>query len=147
MRKNQKRTKIALISFALLTVLIAAFALGCVQNGDKPSEGSNTVNVTGGDTGGEKKITVEIVFSESNKKTIEINTKSEYLRGALEEKSLISGTESSYGLYVTKVDGVTADEAKKQWWCFTKNGEAVMTGVDVIPIKDGDKFEITLSVY
>ncbi len=31
------------------------------------------------------------------------------------------------------VNGVTADEAKEEWWCFTKDGEDVMTGVDSPP--------------
>ena len=52
--------------------------------------------------------------------------------------------ESQYGLYVKTVNGVTADEAKEEWWCFTKDGEDVMTGVDSTPVADGDHFEITL---
>ena len=43
------------------------------------------------------------------------------------------------------VDGVTADEAKQQWWCFTKGGETLMSGVDTTPIEDGDCCEITLT--
>ena len=35
-------------------------------------------------------------------------------------------------------------EAKEEWWCFTKDGEDVMTGVDSTPVADGDHFEITL---
>ena len=38
----------------------------------------------------------------------------------------------------------TTDEAKEEWWCFTKDGEDVMTGVDSTPVADGDHFEITL---
>ena len=43
------------------------------------------------------------------------------------------------------VNGVTADDAQQQWWCFTKGGEMVNTGVDDTPIADGDTFEITLT--
>ena len=66
------------------------------------------------------------------------------LRQALEEQKLVEGEESQYGLYVKTVNGVTADEAKEEWWCFTKDGEDVMTGVDSTPVADGDHFEITL---
>lgn len=95
----------------------------------------------------QKTITVEIVFAEDNKKTVEIQTKAEFLRGALDEKGLIEGTESAYGFYVTKVDGVEADAAQNQWWCFSKSGEMLLTGVDDTPIQNGDHFEITLSVF
>ena len=49
------------------------------------------------------------------------------------------------GLYVTTVDGVTADDGNQEWWCFTLNGETINTGVDTTPIADGDHFEITLT--
>lgn len=72
------------------------------------------------------------------------STDAEFLRQALEEQKLVEGEESQYGLYVKTVNGVTADEAKEEWWCFTKDGEDVMTGVDSTPVADGDHFEITL---
>ena len=72
-------------------------------------------------------------------------TDAENLRGALEEQKLIEGTESEYGLYVLTVDGETADEGAQQWWCFTKGGEMLMTGVDDTMIADGESYEITLT--
>ena len=39
----------------------------------------------------------------------------------------------------------TADDSQQQWWCFTKGGEMLETGVDTTPIADGDAFEITLT--
>ena len=94
---------------------------------------------------GAKTITVQMVY-DSVDKTVTINTDAEYLRGALEEQELIVGTESEYGLFVKSVNGRTADDATQEWWCFTKGGETLMTGVDTTPIADGDKFEITLKV-
>ena len=93
---------------------------------------------------GGKTLTVDIVYDDTEK-TVEITTDAEYLRGALEQENLVSGEESEYGLFVTEVDGRTADSEKQEWWCFTKNnGETVNTGIDETPIADGDKFEITL---
>ena len=65
---------------------------------------------------------------------------------ALLSAGLIEGSESEYGLFVTKVDGIEADSANEEWWCLTKGGETVMTGVDSTPVADGDKFEFTLTV-
>lgn len=93
---------------------------------------------------GEKTITVQIISSPQNTKTIQINTNADYLRTALEDQALIQGEESAYGLYVSTVDGIAADESLQQWWCFTKDGEEIYTGVDTTPIRDGDNFEITL---
>ena len=94
-------------------------------------------------TAGEKSITVTIV-NEGESETRTIKTGAEFLRGALEQEGLIEGRESEYGLYVLTVNGVTADESQQQWWCFTKGGESLNTGVDATPIADGDAFEITL---
>ena len=77
--------------------------------------------------------------------TFTITTDAEYLRGALESINLIAGSESEYGLFVTTVNGVTADDSKQQWWCFTKDGEMLQTGVDSTPIANGEHYEITLT--
>ena len=94
-------------------------------------------------TQGDKSVTVQIAYDDVTK-SVNIDTNAEYLRAALEEKNLISGDESEFGLFVKVVDGRTADDAKQEWWCLTKGGETVMTGVDTTPIADGDTFEITL---
>ncbi len=94
---------------------------------------------------GEKKIAVEVVYQDQSSDTFDIETDEEFLRGALEQEELIEGTESEYGLYVLTVNGVTADESKEEWWCFTKGGETLNTGVDMTPVADGEHFEITLT--
>ena len=90
-------------------------------------------------------ITVQVVLLEGEPSDFTIQTDEEYLRGALESIDLIEGSESEYGLFVTTVNGVTVDDSKQQWWCFTQDGEMLMTGVDTTPIADGDHFEITLT--
>jgi len=128
-----KQTKNIIIAVAALVVVIAAVLIVWKVVLPATSQGSKT-------------ITVEIVHKDKTTKTVKIKTDAEWLRGALEEKSLVAGTESEYGLYVLTVDGETADEAAQEWWCFTKGGEMLNTGVDTTPISDGDKFEITLTV-
>ena len=93
---------------------------------------------------GVKTITVQIIVDGQDTVAKSITTDAEYLRGALEEEDLIAGEESQYGLFVKTVNGITADDAKQQWWCFTKGGADLFTGVDTTPIADGDTFEITL---
>lgn len=96
---------------------------------------------------GDKTITVEVVHGDGSEKSFTISTDSENLRGALEqEEGLVSGDESEYGLFVTTVDGETADSTNEEWWCFTKNGESLMSGVDDTMIADGEQYEITFTV-
>lgn len=95
-------------------------------------------------TAGQKQIDVTVVYADETTDEFNISTDAEFLRQALEEQNLIEGSESEYGLFVTSVNGVAADDSKEEWWCFSKDGEDLMTGVDSTPIADGDHFEITL---
>ena len=57
--------------------------------------------------------------------------------------ALIDGDESEYGLYVKKVNGITADyEKDKSYWAFYKDGEYMQTGVDSTEIADGEHYEL-----
>lgn len=94
---------------------------------------------------GDKHITVTVVHKDATERVVEIDTDEEMLRGALEQEDLVEGSESEYGLFITTVDGYTANDAEQEWWCITKDGEAVNTGVDSTPIYDGDAFELTLT--
>ena len=95
-------------------------------------------------TAGEKEITVSVIHGSQEEKNFTYQTDAEYLREVLEENSLAEGEESQYGLFITTVDGETADDSKQQWWCITKAGEQVNTSADQTPVQDGDQFELTL---
>ena len=126
---KKKRSIIALT--AILAALVVAGVVCWIVFGPKGNAGVKTIKVV-------------VTHADESKKTVNIKTEAEFLRGALDEKKLVAGNESTYGLYILTVDGETADESKQQWWCITKGGETVMTGVDTTPIADGDTFEITL---
>ena len=126
-----KQTNLFRTLLLVFAVLIAATVLCTACTQAEPQAGTKT-------------ITVQIIVDGQDTVTKSITTAAEYLRGALEEEDLIAGEESQYGLFVKTVNGVTVDDAKQQWWCFTKGGEDLFTGVDTTPIADGDKFEITL---
>lgn len=139
MDQNKKPLNKKLIAGVVALIAVIAILLGVYLNNRQPAtSGSKTITVSVFDT----------VGSTEASNTTTITTDEEYLRGALEQEDSgisISGSESEYGLFVTTVDGVTADDSKQQWWCFTKGGEMLNTGVDSTPIADGDTFEITLT--
>lgn len=96
-------------------------------------------------TDGTKEITVIVVHADQSEKEFTYHTDAEYLGEALLAEGLIAGEDGAYGLFVTTVDGETADDSKQQWWCLTKNAETVNTGVDQTPIADGEQYELTLT--
>lgn len=93
---------------------------------------------------GEKQLTISVIHGDGSKSTFSYDTDAEYLGEALTEQHLAEGTEGPYGMFITTVDGETADDSKEQWWCITKAGEMVNTGADQTPIQDQDQFELTL---
>lgn len=123
------------IGIVVLAVLVALFALFSRKAPQaQPS--------------GDKKITVEIIHGDQSTKTVEIQTDSDYLGPVLmAQEDLVSGENGSYGLYITQVDGEAASDDDRTWWCITKGGAEVTTGVDTTPISDGDNFELTLMTY
>lgn len=96
---------------------------------------------------GTKNIVFRVTHSDGSEKSFDISTDSENLRGALEQEGLVSGQESAYGLFVTQVDGEAADDSLRQWWCFTRNGEMLNTGVDDTMISDGEHYEAFIDLY
>ena len=93
---------------------------------------------------GDKRITVTVVYGNQEEKVFLYDTDADYLGEVLKEDGLISGEEGEFGLFITEVDGETANEANHEWWCITKGGEMVNTSVDGTPLEDGDQFELTL---
>ena len=93
---------------------------------------------------GKKTIVVNVAHLDGNVKTFEITTNDEYARDALESAGIISGEKSTYGLWITTVDGETADESLQQWWGYDINGETAMYGIDSQPISDGDIIDFKL---
>lgn len=93
-----------------------------------------------------KEITLKVVHGDGSEKEFPVSTTAETLGEALEAEGLIAGEESSYGLFVTTVDGETVDEGNQEWWCLTKGGGMVTTGVDSTEVSDGDVYELTFTV-
>ena len=96
---------------------------------------------------GDKTVVVEVVHADGNSREFTCQTDEEYLGPLLLEEKLAEGEQGAYGLFITTVDGETAQDSLRQWWCITKGGERVDTGADATPIADGDHFELTLSTY
>jgi predicted small lipoprotein YifL len=96
---------------------------------------------------GKGAVTFEVeVIAEDNSVTFTVSTDQEYLGDALLEHGLIEGTEGPYGLYVDKVNGITASwDADQAWWGVSIGGVSASTGVDGIKVESGAHYELTYS--
>jgi len=127
-------------SWLLCMMLIVAMALtaGC---GEKKQENNSSAgqevsaNVLGE---GKTQFNFTVVDKDGKETAFEIHTDKATVGEALLELGLIEGEEGAYGLYVKKVNGITADyDVDQTYWAFYVNGEYGMTGVDVTNIEAG----------
>ena len=124
------KTKLSKITVSVLSfVLIAAMALnlaGCKDGSSK-------------DAGAEKiSFKFSVTFEDGKEKTYTIETDKKTVGEALKDEGLIEGEESTYGLYVKTVDGVTLDYEKDgKYWAFYENGKYAAQGVDKTEITEG----------
>ncbi|MBQ6814665.1 MAG: DUF4430 domain-containing protein [Lachnospiraceae bacterium] len=141
--KSSKRIN----SLLLCMMLIVAMAITMVGCGAKDSGDSNQpstkaqaneeakIEVLGE---GQTKFSFVVVDEDGNETAFEIHTDKTTVGEALLDVQLIEGETSEYGLYVKKVNGITADyDETKTYWAFYVNGEYAAAGVDATTIEDG----------
>ena len=91
---------------------------------------------------GAKTIMVSVIALEKTVK-ITVKTDRDNLGDALIESGLAEGDNGAYGLYVKKVNGISADYDKdKAYWGFCIDGEALPYGVSDAEISGGESYEL-----
>lgn len=146
---KKKNILFRLLSLAAVLAMVAVMTFSLASCGsDKEPVDTNDKIETPADSGGDTEkliaITVDVIHADGSTKSFDIScADGATLRAALESVDLIEGDEGPFGLYVKVVDGERADyDADGAYWGFTQNGEYMMSGVDTIFVKDGDRFEI-----
>ena len=137
--RNQIKSAIAL----LLCVLSIFCLVACAAKVDAVGVWEGATYRSDKEFGeGSKTIEVEVKVEEQSV-TFTIHTDAKTLGEALLAHKLIEGEDGPYGLYVKKVNGMTADyDVNQRYWSFCKGGTALMTGVDSTDIADGEHYEI-----
>lgn len=154
------------LSFILCVALIAAIALtamGCDQaeTPETPeTSGDTTVTTAEGGTVAEtpdpnaptikgEGATVfyfNVVDKDGKETKFEIHTDKTTVGEALLELGLIEGDMGEYGLYVKKVNGITAEyEVDGTYWAFYVGNSYGMTGVDMTEIEPGATYAFKVS--
>ena len=116
MKHTNKAMRKSITGIILLVVLVSIFAVLYSVLSEKTAEGN-------------KNITVSVVLTDGEFEEFKFSTNEEYLGEVLLSNNLIEGTESIYGLFVEKVNGISANQENNEWWCLTKNGTKLTTGV------------------
>ena len=140
-----------LLSILLCMVLIAATALTFVSCTDEGKTEDTTVSEdeeNAGNVLGEGKTVFNFTVRDidGTETAFEIHTDAKTVGEALIDLELIEGEDSQYGLYVKKVNGITADyDVDGTYWAFYVNGEYAMSGVDTTDIEAGAAYMMAKS--
>lgn len=154
------------LSVILCIALVAAMALctiGCSNNTEKenPKAPQGQLQQGGNDEAntenssktppkevgeGKNSFNFTVVDLEGNETAFIVKTDKEIVGEALVELGLIEGDAGPYGLYVKKVNGITADYDKdKTYWGFYVDGDYAMSGVDTTKIEEGKVYTFKVS--
>ena len=145
---KMKRTKKAL-SLILCMVLFVAMALFTTGCNDKAANKTTAAVITEETTvlgEGSKVFPFSVVELDGTTTRFEIHTDEETVGAALLKLELIVGEEGPYGLYVKKVNGISADyEKDKVYWAFYVDDDYGMTGVDMTEIEEGKNYSFRIA--
>lgn len=136
-----KMRRIVNTFMALLLILAVTVCLGaCGEAGDPWEDAIYTEDAVIGE--GNTTVYVEVKVGEHSV-TFTVKTDKTILGEALQSNGLVEGEESTFGLYIKKVNGITADyDVDGSYWGFYKNGEYMMVGVDSCEFADGEHYEL-----
>ena len=120
----------------VLALVMVLVMVGCGQKDNGVVNGVAKDGATIGE--GAKSFTMEVVDKDGGKVTFTVKTDADTVGKALLDQGVIAGENSSYGLYVKTVNGVTVDYDKDgKYWAFYVDGEYAATGVDSTDITAG----------
>lgn len=138
---NMKKTTTKLLCALLLAALVLTLS-GCAQKDAAPAATQQAATLTGGEIGkGEKAFPFTVVDKEGKETNFTVHTDKETVGDALLAAGLIEGETSQYGLYVKKVNGITADyDTDKTYWAFYVNGAYATAGVDTTKIEENTAY-------
>lgn len=141
MKTRSVKKTLSLILCMVLIVAMALFTNGCKES-TNDAAAETAVSLEGGDIGeGSREFAFTVVDKDGNETAFTVHTDKEIVGEALQELGLVEGEEGDYGLFVKKVNGITADyDVDGTYWAFYINGEYAMSGVDVTPIAEGESY-------
>ena len=120
-----------------VAAIVIALVMGVIYFAAKPKAGE-----------GKKHVVVEVKDDTGALKSYTEDTSASYLADLMDELSSSSdfsyeAESGDYGLYVTSVNGKTADySADQSYWAIYVNGEYGSYGISEQPVADGDTYTL-----
>ena len=147
MKCNSLKKWLSVIGCMVLIAALALTMIGCGSKEEtpagKPAPEVSDVKVLGE---GATVFQFSVVDLEENETKFEIHTDKTVVGEALLELGLIEGDMGDYGLYVKKVNGITAEyEVDGTYWAFYIGNDYGMTGVDMTDIEPGATYAFKVS--
>lgn len=127
----------------LALALAAVMLLALTACGKAPQSGTVTVPVQDGAVIGEGGKTFSVEVTDADGKTVRftVRTDQETVGAALQELGVVAGEQSSYGLYIKTVNGITADyDRDGVYWAFYIDGGYAATGADQTGVTAGSVY-------
>lgn len=133
-------------AIAVIIALACLLCLAACGNSDTVSKTGvweNAVYLKDTELGEGEKTVVCKVEAEDNAVTFTVKTDKTTVGEALLENDLISGEDGEYGLYIKKVNGITADyDTDKSYWAFYIDSDYATSGVDTTEISEGVTYRL-----
>ena len=135
---------------SLLSVLVLLLCLSACGNKKTESEEfdlwKNAMYVSDAELGeGDTTLTIQ-VKAEDHQVTFTIHTDKATVGEAMMEHGLLEGEEQAAGLYLKKVNGITADwDVDQTYWAFYIGDAYAMTGVESTDIEEGVTYRLERS--
>ena len=135
--------RLLIISLTLLMLIMSSLMIvSCV---DKDGGGQGDMLYTEDTTLGTGDTTFTLIVEHINDKkiTFTINTNEAILSNALTGVGILEGHDSTYGLYIDSVNGVTHDfNVDQTYWAIYEGDEYAQTGIDGITIVNGATYKL-----
>lgn len=136
MKKNFKKVMLMMLVFVMVFTMAAC--------GQAPEE-VELITVENGAVVGEgaTEFTLEIVDVDAEPVVVTVKTDEETVGGALAALGLIAGENSSYGLYIKTVNGITYDyDQDGKYWGFYIDGTFAVESADLTEINPGSTYTL-----
>lgn len=130
-----------LIAVLVFTLVFTAVMVGCTGKETPEAPETEVESINEADNGYEKSFVFEVVDKDGSKTQTTIETNGKIVGEVLQQLGYLEGEEGPYGLYIKKVNGITADyNIDGTYWAFYIDGEMSMKGADQVEITDGSTY-------
>lgn len=127
-----------LIALLVFTLAFTAVMFGCTGKETPETPVTEVESINESDNGYEMSFVFEVVDKDGKTTQTTIETNGGYVGEILQQLGYLEGEEGPYGLYIKKVNGITADyDVDGTYWAFYIDGEMSMKGADQVEIVDG----------